>query len=119
MTWQDVVLGIGQFLFTLALLPALRSRAKPPRSTCVLTGGLLVLFAITYASLALWLGALACALCASAWLALAAQRRTPPYAFGWYDYFNDYLYRDPVDAKLARDGGNRVVALYEAEELRR
>ncbi len=40
--------------------------------------------------------------------------------FGWWDSFNEVLYRSKNDAKLATDGGNKVIPLYagEAGEMR-
>ena len=32
--------------------------------------------------------------------------------FGWWDTFNECLYRNESDAKLARDGGNEVIELF-------
>ena len=55
MIWQDIVLMIGGFGFSLALIPAVRSKDKPPRSSCLMTGSILGIFAITYATLGLWL----------------------------------------------------------------
>lgn len=80
MIWQDVVIGIGQFVFALALVPAIVSEEKPPRSTCAMTGGLLAVFAMVYATLDLWLATLACAICATCWLVLMIQKRR---ALGW------------------------------------
>lgn len=76
MSWQDLVLGAGQLLFSLALVPALRSPAKPPRSTCVLTGSVLLAFAATFATLGFWWSTAASLICGVLWLALAAQSRT-------------------------------------------
>lgn len=32
--------------------------------------------------------------------------------FGWYDHFNDCLYRNEADAKQAEEGGNKITPLY-------
>lgn len=75
MSWQDLVFGIGQLLFTVALFPALVSPAKPPRSTCALTGAVLVVFAATFASLAFWWSFSTSLACGALWILLALQHR--------------------------------------------
>lgn len=75
MTWQDLVFGAGQLLFAIALFPALASPTKPPRFTCVLTGGVLLAFAATFATLAFWWSASTSLACGALWLILAAQGR--------------------------------------------
>jgi len=32
--------------------------------------------------------------------------------FGWWDVFNEVLYRNPNDARLAAEGGNRIIPLF-------
>src|SRR3954465_1588288 len=73
MSWQDWVIGVGQFLFALALVPAIRASEKPPLSTCALTAALLMAFCAAYASLGLWLAASSVALFSGMWTALARQ----------------------------------------------
>lgn len=74
-SWQDYVLAIGQALFVLALLPALPVAApKPPRVTCVITGLVLLVFAATLTTLALWWAATMNALCGAVWLYLLRRR---------------------------------------------
>ena len=76
MTWQDFVIGTGQLLFSLALLPTLLNPyEKPPRSTCALTSAVLFLFAVTFLTLQLWWGAAMAALCATCWFVLLLQPR--------------------------------------------
>ena len=36
--------------------------------------------------------------------------------FGWWDAFNEVLYRNPEDAREAREGGNSVFCLYHVED---
>ncbi len=55
MIWQDVVIMVGCFGFALALIPTIRSKQKPPRSSCALTLFLLCLLVICFATLGLWL----------------------------------------------------------------
>lgn len=75
MIWQDLVFGAGQILFAVALIPALRNTTKPPRVTCLLTGGVLCAFAFTFATLTLAWSAATSLVCGAMWLILAAQRR--------------------------------------------
>ena len=75
MTWQDVVIGIGQFVFTLALLPSIVSDDKPAKLTCLITAAMLVFFSFTYATLDMWLSSGSCALCGFCWCILLFQER--------------------------------------------
>ncbi len=74
MVWQDIIFFIGQWVFLVALVPALTSREKPPVSTSLITGLILVVFSFTYFTLELWLSAISSALIAAAWLTLALQK---------------------------------------------
>lgn len=71
--WQDYVLAVGAFLFSAALIPTLRAKQKPALSTSVLTSAVLWVFAITYATLELWLATIAQVLGACLWGVLAVQ----------------------------------------------
>ena len=73
--WQDYVLAVGPVLFILALVPALPPHAaKPPRSTCLLTGVVLLVCAGTLATLSLWWAAVMNALCGAVWIYLTRRR---------------------------------------------
>ena len=76
MIWQDLVLMLGGFVFSAALLPTIWSQSKPAASTCILTGSMLLVFAVVYLSLQLWLAAAATALSAACWLVLLGQLLT-------------------------------------------
>jgi len=73
--WQDIVFASGQGVFVLALVPALRSRTKPPRSTCLITGSVLALFTFAFASLSFAWSAATSALCAFFWFILFIQQQ--------------------------------------------
>lgn len=75
MIWQDILLMLGGFGFVIALIPAVTSKSKPPRSTCLVTGGILYLFCAAYATLGLWLAFSATMITASMWATLLFQRR--------------------------------------------
>lgn len=73
MIWQDIILMLGGFGFVIALVPAVRNREKPPVSTSLMTGSILVIFVICYAALDLWLAFVATITTAVMWLCLATQ----------------------------------------------
>lgn len=75
MSWQDAVIGIGQFLFTLALIPSILGDEKPARATCAMTAATLFVFTGAYWSMNLWLSAASCALCGTCWSVLLFQKR--------------------------------------------
>ena len=75
MIWQDVLLMLGGFGFSIALLPAIKSKEKPPRSTCLITAVILESFCIAYSTLGLWLAFGATALACTMWFILLFQRR--------------------------------------------
>jgi hypothetical protein len=75
-SWQDLVFSVGSLLFTVALLPAVfgpRDRV-PPLMTSLMTGGILVVFVPTYASLDLWWSVATGTSTALCWLVLAGRR---------------------------------------------
>jgi len=74
MVWQDIVISIGSWLFIIALIPSIRGKEKPPVSTSILTGSVLAVFSLTYATLELWISVASTALLAGAWFILAVQK---------------------------------------------
>ena len=72
--WQDFVLAAGSLIFSLALIPSLRSTHKPAASTSLVTSGVLFIFAVTYLTLSLWFSAIAITINGLAWLVLALQK---------------------------------------------
>jgi branched-subunit amino acid ABC-type transport system permease component len=72
--WQDFVLTAGSLVFIAALLPSVFSNNKPAISTSAITGGVLGVFAVTYATLSLWFAAVTTAMSAVLWLFLAIQK---------------------------------------------
>ncbi len=75
MIWQDVVIMVSCFGFTIALIPSIRSNQKPARSSCTITVLLLILCAVSFATLKLWLSFLAETTAIIAWGILLFQRR--------------------------------------------
>jgi hypothetical protein len=72
--WQDIVLAIGSFVFALALIPSIISKDKPALWTSLLTGSVLFVFTVTYATLSLWYATVTTAFSASLWVVLAIQK---------------------------------------------
>lgn len=75
MSWQDVVFLGGNLVFFAALVPALRSEQKPPRSTCLLTAVMLAVYAAAFGTLGLYLAWIGSALVSLTWAVLFCQRR--------------------------------------------
>lgn len=72
--WQDKVLMVIGFSFTLALIPSIVSESKPALWSCALTGGGLTLMAFIFLSLRLRLTAISNGTCAVAWWILLTQK---------------------------------------------
>lgn len=74
MTWQDVVLAVGSWIFIIALVPSLVGKDKPPVLTSVMTGVVLLVYTFVYFTLHLRLSMVSTGIMAIAWLALGAQK---------------------------------------------
>ena len=73
--WQDYIIAACQWIFILALIPAIRHPSdKPPLSSSLLTGLLLAVLAATFFTLELWNGTLSCLALAATWFFLGYQR---------------------------------------------
>ncbi len=75
MVWQDFVFAIGTWIFIIALIPTIRSREKPPLSTSLPTGLVLLVYVFTFATLELWFSMISSSVLAVLWLYLAWQKR--------------------------------------------
>jgi len=73
--WQDWVLMVGGFGFSLALLPTILGKSKPATSSSLATFLLLSVFTVVYASLGLWKAVAANELTAIIWGILFIQGR--------------------------------------------
>ena len=73
--WQDLVFSLGQCLFIAALVPAVLSAQKPPKSTCLLTGMVLTMFALTFLTLGLKVSAVSSGISALMVIILLLQKR--------------------------------------------
>ena len=74
MSWQDIIIAVGQWIFLIALLPSIVSKNKPALSTSILTGTVLGVFAFTYATLGFWTSTISTILVSGAWITLAVQK---------------------------------------------
>lgn len=74
MNWQDIVLTVANFIFVVALLPAILSDEKPPVLTSVTTAIALVMIATANASLGLWFAGATVTIASVLWLTLAVQQ---------------------------------------------
>ncbi len=75
MIWQDILMMVGGFIFSVALLPSVLGKEKPARSSCLITGTILTSYVVAMATLGLWLSAGATVLTATMWFVLLLQRR--------------------------------------------
>ena len=73
MSWQDLVLTVGQVIFVIALLPTVVGRDKPALQTSVLTSAVSFSFMAVYISLSVPFASLTAALNGTMWLVLALQ----------------------------------------------
>ena len=76
MIWQDVLLSICGFGFSIALLPnLLNKKTQMPLFSSVITGSLLSAMVVAFISLELWLTVISTTLTATMWWLLAIFRR--------------------------------------------
>ena len=73
--WQDILMMAGGFGFAIALIPSVRSTAKPIKSTCLITGAILTCYVVAMATLGLVLSAIGTGLTAVLWWVLLFQKR--------------------------------------------
>ena len=71
--WQDWVLMIGGFGFLVGLLPSLIGNNKPEKLSSIITGTILLIFGVVYATLGLWMAFTSTMLVSGAWFLLAIQ----------------------------------------------
>lgn len=72
--WQDIVFAAGSIVFTIALIPAIVKKQYPPISTCLLTGVMIGIYAITDLTLALWFSAITSAVSALIWIMMGVKQ---------------------------------------------
>lgn len=76
MSIQDIIFSVGSVIFILALIPSIRSAAKPALASSLMTGSILAVFAITYLTFShpLYFAAATTAGTALCWYILAWQK---------------------------------------------
>lgn len=73
MSWQDLVLTVGQLIFVLALLPSILGPDKPAIGTSLITATVLVIFAAVDLTLNLIFTSVVVSITAVGWFVLAFQ----------------------------------------------
>jgi uncharacterized membrane protein len=74
MLWQDIILTGGSIVFIFALLPSVLSKDKPALATSLATGIVLIVFALVYFSLHLWMAGVTNSITSLLWFILALQK---------------------------------------------
>lgn len=74
MRWEDWVITIGQVIFIIAIIPAIRGKDKPPVFTSVITGVVLLTFAAAQYSLGLISSVFTSIILGSSWIFLGYQK---------------------------------------------
>lgn len=74
MHWQDWVFSIGNWIFSIALIPAILDKEKPPVSTSLTNTVVLFVMAFTFSTLTLWLSAISIGINGILWFVLAIQK---------------------------------------------
>jgi len=74
MIWQDIVISLVQWTAIIALLPSVRGVDKPALSTSIMTGTLLLILGMTFATLFLFSSAISSFLVGGVWFILAIQK---------------------------------------------
>jgi len=74
-SWQDIVIMIACFGFAVALIPSIRGKQKPAKSSCLITIILLSAIAVCFGTLKLWLSLAAEITSIIAWSILLFQKR--------------------------------------------
>ncbi len=74
-TWQDLVLTVGQLIFSIALLPSVFSKNKPSKWTSFMTSIVLGTFGFTFFSLGMMYATAVAILNACIWGILYVQKR--------------------------------------------
>lgn len=78
MSVQDILMAIGSALFSIALVPSIRSKDKPAKGTSLLTGTVLAVFTGCYVSLGLVYASVTTGITALLWFVLLYQRLRYP-----------------------------------------
>lgn len=74
MQWQELVFGLGTWVFIAALIPTIRGEQKPEISTSMTNAITITAFVIAWASQDFWFSVLPATILSGAWFLLAQQR---------------------------------------------
>lgn len=74
MQWQDLVFSIGNWMFSVALIPTILGKEKPALSTSTVNSVVLFIFGFAFTTLSLWLSAASISLNGILWAILAFQK---------------------------------------------
>ncbi|MEE9312195.1 MAG: hypothetical protein V3V10_07245 [Planctomycetota bacterium] len=74
MSWQDIVVSAGSLGFSIVLIPAMRSKDKPPAFTSFMFALILIGFVCVHASYQLWFGATCQAVLIIQWAIVGVQK---------------------------------------------
>ncbi len=78
MKWQDIVISIAQIFSIIALIPSIRSKDKPAKTTSLIAMICVLAITICLFTLQLWLGSFTAFLIAVCWGILYIQKRKKP-----------------------------------------
>ena len=71
--WQDYIITIGLIVFSIALLPSVFGKQKPPLLTSIPTALVQFVFSVTFATLNLWFSAISQLISGILWAVIAVQ----------------------------------------------
>lgn len=74
MMWQDILVGVGEWIFIISLLFSIFSKDKPSIYTSLTTGLVLTAFSISFFTLNLYISAISSFGCAICWYILFIQK---------------------------------------------
>lgn len=74
MHWQEIAFLIGQMIFNISLLPSILSKDKPSLTTSLITSAVIFVYVFVYATLSLWVTAIAVGTTGVFWGILAYQK---------------------------------------------
>jgi len=72
--WQDYILSAGEVIFCVTLIPMLLAKEKPPLSSSILTGSVLIVCGVVFGTLHLWLAFVSQIIVGLQWFWLAVQK---------------------------------------------
>jgi hypothetical protein len=74
MIWQDIVIGVAQVFFVVALIPSITTKDKPALVTSIMNTTLMGIIATTQFTLGLWFSTITAVVIGLGHLTLAIQK---------------------------------------------